>query len=411
MSGNLVTELSRALEQDEIVPYYQPLIELQTRRIIGLEVLARWEHPTRQIVHPAEFIPVAEQNGLIGALTGQVLRRACLAAAQWPADIQISVNLSSLQLREPALPDRLNEIAEQASFPFNRLTFEITESSTIEDYNLPRSILGNLRSLGAHLALDDFGTGYSGLRHLQLLPFDTLKLDAAFVRTMTTHRESRKIVAAVMGLCQNLGLASVAEGIENESQLEMLLSLGYGTGQGWLFSRPVPASHIPSMLKDSRRAPSARSMARIAEQVALRLEALPIQCLWQLQALYEGAPVGLAFVDRDLRYLAVNEQLAEMHGLPIAAFLGRRLVEVIPEVIDQVEPRFRRALAGEAVKDSNTFWPSNREQQRAVRSSYQPVRDAAGEIIGVSVALIDTADRNAGDSALRSQPLQFPDFG
>jgi PAS domain S-box-containing protein len=384
---------------------------LQTRRIIGLEVLARWQHPTRQIVHPTEFIPIAEQNGLIGALTGQVLRRACLAAAEWPADIQISVNLSSLQLREPALPDRLNEIAEQASFPFNRLTFEITESATIEDYNLPRSILGNLRSLGAHLALDDFGTGYSGLRHLQLLPFDTLKLDAAFVRTMTTHRESRKIVAAVMGLCQNLGLASVAEGIENESQLEMLLSLGYGTGQGWLFSRPVPASHIPSMLKDSRPATSARSMARIAEQVALRLEALPIQCLWQLQALYEGAPVGLAFVDRDLRYLAVNEQLAEMHRLPIAAFLGRRLVEVIPEVIDQVEPRFRRALAGEAVKDSTTLWPSNREQQRAVRSSYQPVRDAAGEIIGVSVAIVDTADRNAGDSALRSQPLQLPDFG
>jgi PAS domain-containing protein len=278
-----------------------------------------------------------------------------LAAADWPVDIQLSVNISSLQLREPALPDRLQEIAEQASYPFERLTFEITENAVIEDYNLPRSILGNLRSLGAHLALDDFGTGHSGLRHLQLLPFDALKLDAAFVRTMTTHRESRKIVAAVMGLCQNLGLASVAEGIENESQLEMLLSLGYGTGQGWLFGRPVPASHIPSMLKDSRRAASAESMARIAEQVALRLEALPIQCLWQLQALYEGAPVGLAFVDRDLRYLAVNEQLAEMHGLPIAAFLGRRLVEVIPEVIDQVEPRFRRALAGEAVKDSNTL--------------------------------------------------------
>ena len=181
-------------------------------------------------------------------------------------------------------------------------------------------------------------------------------------------------------------------------ELEMLLSLGYGTGQGWLFSRPVPASHIPSMLKDTRRVASARPMARIAEQVALRLEALPIQCLWQLQALYEGAPVGLAFVDRDLRYLAVNEQLAEMHGLPIAAFLGRRLDEVIPEVIDQVEPRFRRALAGESVKDSNTLWPSNREQQHAVRSSYQPVRDAAGEIIGVSVAIVDIADRKAGSS-------------
>lgn len=400
-------EFPRALEHEEIIPYFQPLIDLKKRCVVGFEVLARWQHPTRQIVHPAEFIPFAEQTGLIGALTEQVLRRACLTAAEWPMNIQLSVNLSSLQLREPALPDRLYEITEHARFGFNRLTFEITESAVIEDYNLPRSILGNLRSLGAHLALDDFGTGYSGLRHLQLLPFDTLKLDAAFVRTMTTHRESRKIVAAVMGLCQNLGIASVAEGIEHESQLEMLLSLGYGTGQGWLFSRPVPASHIPSMLKESWRASSAESVAQIAEQVALRLEALPIQCLWQLRALYEGAPVGLAFIDRDSRYLAVNERLAEMHGLPVASFLGRRLAEVIPELVAQVEPRIRQILAGEVLGDSTTIWPNKRQHRRTVRSSYQPVRDAAGDIIGVSVAIVDTADH----SGLGPQPLQLPDFG
>ena len=240
MNSNLARELPGALQRNEIVPYYQPIVDLQTRRVVGFEVLARWHRAPHQIINPLEFIPLAETAGLIGDLTERQLRNACLAAADWPADIQLSVNISPLLLQDAGLPDRLHRIAGEARFPFCRLVFEITECAEIEDFDIARSILGNLKSLGAHLALDDFGTGYSGLRYLQMLPFDQLKLDAAFVRTMTTHRESRKIVAAVMGLCQNLGLAAVAEGIESDSQLEMLRSLGYGGGQGF---RPEWGDH------------------------------------------------------------------------------------------------------------------------------------------------------------------------
>ena len=402
MSLGLADELPRALEQGEIVPYYQPLVDLQTTRTIGFEVLARWVHPERQIIPPLEFIPLAEQTGLIGKLSERILRQACLTAAGWAPDLKLSINISPLQLGETAMPERLRRIAEETDFPLRRLTVEVTEAAVIHDFDLARSVLGDLKAAGAHLALDDFGTGYSGLRHLQMLPFDALKLDAAFVRTMTSHRESRKIVAAVMGLCQSLGLASIAEGIESQSQLEMLRSMGYGSGQGWLFGRPAPVAHVAAMTEPERELGAPPSMARIAEQVALRLEALPIQCLWQLRALYEGAPVGLAFVDPDFRYLAVNERLAEMHNLPITAFLGRRIGEVVPEIIEQIEPRFRRALAGEPVQDCITnYRKDGAHPVRRLQSSYQPVRDMAGEVIGVSVAIVDLTDRSPTEASKR----------
>jgi PAS domain S-box-containing protein len=400
LGNNLASELARALDRNEIVPYYQPIVNLQTRRIEGFELLARWQHPIGQTIGPAEFIPAAEKLGLIGALTERLLRQACAHAANWPAHIQLSVNISSLQLHDSGLPEQISEIVQQARFPFQRLILEITESAVIDDLDLARLILDDLRSLGAHLALDDFGTGYSGLHHLQELPFDLLKVDAIFVRTLCTKAESRKIVAAVMGLCQSLKLATVAEGIENDGQWEMLRCLGYDSGQGWLFGRPTPAAETETLLKNEQSAAARHSVAQIAEQVALRLEAMPMQCLWQLKALYEGAPVGLAFLDPELRYLAVNECLAEMHGLPTAAFLGRAVAEVFPEGIKSIEPRLRRTLAGEIIKDIKTRHGSVAGRPaRLLQSSYQPVRDPAGEVIGVSVAVVDVTNHESATAS------------
>jgi PAS domain S-box-containing protein len=405
---DLAGDLSVALERNEIRPYFQPIVDLGSSRIVGFEVLARWPHPVRQMIPPAEFIPVAENTGLIGTLTERLLREACAAAAGWPGEIGLSVNISPLQLRDPLLARRLHEVAaEELGFPFGRLTFEVTEGAVIEDLELARRTLTELKSLGAHLALDDFGSGYSGLRHLQMLPFDTLKLDAGFIRSMTSHAESRKIVYAVMGLCQTLGLTAVAEGIETESQLEMLRSVGYTSGQGWLLGRPAPAEQISGMLRERASESIADSVARIAEQVALRLEALPIQCLWQLRALYEGAPVGLAFVDTGLRYLAVNERLAEMHGRPVTMLIGKALADVIPELFEQIEPQLRRALGGETLKDVETRYRLDGQDTVALRTSYQPVRDAAGEIVGVSVAVVDLTSRNTE----QRRPPQLPSFG
>jgi PAS domain S-box-containing protein len=403
MVDDLSGALAGALERDEIGPFFQPIVDLKTQRVVGFEVLARWRPSVGQIVSPAEFIPVAERDGLIGALTERLLRQACLVAADWPGEVRLSVNISPRQLGDPSMADRLRRVAEEAQFPFRRLTFELTEGAIVEDAQLARKTLERLKSFGAGLALDDFGVGYSGLQHLQMLPFDSLKLDASFVRSMTSHRESRKIVAAVMGLCQTLGLGSVAEGIENQAQLEMLRLLGYSSGQGWLFGRPVPPAEASAALDSAAPSSPTESVARIAEQVALRLEALPIQCLWQLQALYEGAPVGLAFVDANLRYVAVNERLAEMHGLPVAALIGRRVAEIVPGLIDQIEPRFRRALAGETLQDMETRYRLDGPEKLALRTSYQPVRDAAGEVVGVSIAVVDITDDAGPPSRRRLQ--------
>lgn len=200
--GDLAQDLPEAVERDEIVPFFQPLVELATGRIIAFEALARWPRSDGRIIPPAEFIPLAEKSGVIGGLSERLLRRACLAAAHWPRDIQLCVNVSPLQLCNPAAAERLSRVAEQAGLPLSRITFEITEGAIVEDFEVARRILGDLKARGARLSLDDFGTGYSGLLRLQMLPFDTLKIDAAFVRDMTTHRLSRMIVWAVMGLCR-----------------------------------------------------------------------------------------------------------------------------------------------------------------------------------------------------------------
>jgi PAS domain S-box-containing protein len=393
---HLALELTRALDRNEIVPYYQPIVDLQTRRIEGFELLARWHHPNKQVIGPAEFIPAVEEIGLIGQLTEKLVCQACLHAAKWPAHLQLSVNISPLQLKDSGLTDRLSRILQQARFPMQRLTLEITETAVVDDLDSARSTLGDLRSHGAHLALDDFGTGYSGLRYLQELPFDIVKVDALFVRTLCTKPESRKIVAAVMGLCESLRLATIAEGVEDDSQLEVLRGLGYGSGQGWVFGRPTVALEAERLLKEEQAVVAQSSMAQIAEQVALRLEAMPIQCLWQLKALYEGAPVGLAFLDRELRYLAVNERLAEMQGLPTTAFLGRTVAEVFPEGFESVEPRLRQTLAGEIMDSVETRHAAGAGRPaRSLQSSYQPVRDAAGEVVGVSVAVVDVTGQTA----------------
>jgi len=392
MVKELTRELPQALKRGEIIPYYQPLVDLQTEQIQGFELLARWRHQTGQLIPPNEFIPIAEQTGLIAEITQSLLRQACRAAGDWAGDFRLFVNISSTQLGDPELSSVILQITEETRFPVNRLTLEITEGAEIKDFDRVSGVVESLKSLGVRFALDDFGTAYSGLRHLQMLPFDALKLDAAFVQNMTKHRESRKIVAAVIGLCHSLGVDSVAEGIENHSQLEMLRSLGYGSGQGWLFGRPAPTADATAVLGPARQT-TATQLSEIAEQVALRLEALPIQSLWQVHALYEGSSVGLAFVDPNLHYLAVNERLAEMHGIPVTAFPGRSVRDAVPQLVGQIEPKFRRALTGEPVFDSESFWRLDDGKRKWVlQASYHPVRDSMGQVVGVSVAVVDVTE-------------------
>ena len=242
-------EMRQAVANDLIIPYFQPLVEMGTERLIGFEMLARWPHPIRGMVSPAEFIPIAEDIGLIGAMTDRLLRRACCTAMTWPPDILLACNVSPLQLRDRGLPAMVRAALDRSGLPPHRLELEITESALVGDLDLARDLLNELKALGVRLALDDFGTGYSSLRHLNMLPFDKLKIDAGFVGAMASNTESRKIVAAVVGLGHSLGMITVAEGVEEPETAALLRDLGCDIGQGWLFGRPGPAAAASALLQ------------------------------------------------------------------------------------------------------------------------------------------------------------------
>jgi PAS domain S-box-containing protein len=404
MVASSPTELRRALDADEIVPYFQPLVELRTGRLKGFEALARWRHPIHGSISPDIFIPLAEESGLIGLLSQTLLRRVFSVAATVPGDLSISFNLSALQFHDRALPEQIYSAAQQAEFSLKRLILEITESALIDNIDQANSIAQELKTLDIRLALDDFGTGYSSLRHLQALPFDEIKIDASFVRAMSNTRESRKIVAAVVGLGHSLGLTTVAEGIETKPQADTLLWLACDLGQGWLYGPPVPASDLPSFLSTEPIAPSSDLSTGSSESVIPpHLEALPAQRLLQLQAIYDAAPVGLCFLDANMRYVSINKHLAEMNGVPIADHLGKYVPEVLPKFFPTIEPYIRRALAGETFRDLELTSPRLNSDGHFITLllSYQPIRDEASEIIGVSVAAIDITSRKVSEEALR----------
>ncbi len=404
--ANDANDLRRALENNEILPYFQPLVELRTGLLRGFEALARWQHPQRGLISPDEFIPLAEKSGLHGQLTGNLLHAVFDAAKDIPDHLTLSVNVSLTQLTDLTLPKHIFSAAQQANFPLQRLILEITESALVRNTELATRIVNELKEQGSRLALDDFGTGYSSLRHLQLLPFDELKIDASFVRSMSHTRESRKIAAAIVGLGNSLSLTTVAEGVENQTIADMLLWLGCDIGQGWLYGRPVPPEQLSVILAERLNPPPPRPSeprsAVVDASLPLRLEGLPTQRLAQLNAIYDGAPVGLCFLDRNLHFVSVNKRLAEMHNLPVASHLGRHIEEIITTKYVQCEPYLQRALNGEPSAGLEVRYPDpNRPgTMRTLLISYQPARDEVNEVIGVSMSVIDITRRKQAEEAL-----------
>ena len=396
MSGEQVRAGVRA---NEFVPFFQPVVNLHTGEVAGVEVLARWEHRSLGIVLPKAFIATAEQEGLIGELTSMLMGKAFAAAGVLREPQWLAINISPHLLRDLALPGRIREAAARVAFPLNRVVIEITESALVENLEHAQTIARELKSLGCRLALDDFGTGYSSLLHLQSLPFDELKVDRSFVESMTERRESRKIVAAVIGLGQSLGLGTIAEGVENEQQAEMLHLLGCEMGQGWLFGKPVSAEMLSSAT--SARAPA---KSRLASSLwkDISYSSPPGQRLSHLQALYDGAPVGLAFLSPELRYISINQQLAEMNHAAAQKHHGRSVSEMLPALYPRLEPYLRRALAGESVTAVEIAGPvTETRQEQAFLASYVPAFDEAGDVAGISVAVLDITDRKRTEAALR----------
>jgi len=244
----LELDLRRALHGDEFLLHYQPLVDLRVDTVTSFEALVRWRHPERGLLSPDEFIPVAEETGLIVPLGEWVLRRACADAATWPDGIKVAVNLSPAQFREPRLVGTIRAALEASGLPASRLELEITESVLLQDSKATFAILHELHELGTPISMDDFGTGYSSLSYLRSFPFDKIKIDKSFIGDLNEKESAVHIVRAVAGLGISLGMLTTAEGVETLEQLRQLRREGCTEVQGYLFSRPCPKEDIPAIL-------------------------------------------------------------------------------------------------------------------------------------------------------------------
>jgi EAL domain-containing protein (putative c-di-GMP-specific phosphodiesterase class I) len=246
-------EAARTLAARGFDLHYQPIVAADGGTVAGVEALLRWEHPTRGMIPPALFVPVAEEAGLMDRLGEFVLRRAVSDAARWP-DIYVSVNLSPVQVRDRGFIDLVAAVLKESSLEPSRLVLEMTEGVLIENPEEITARLQELRALGVRLALDDFGSGYSSLRYLQTLPFDMLKVDKSFVAALDQSANGGVIIQAIVALGRALGMGVVIEGVETEEQRVLLRLAGCNEMQGYLFAKPAPREEIDRQLGSARAA-------------------------------------------------------------------------------------------------------------------------------------------------------------
>jgi diguanylate cyclase (GGDEF)-like protein len=263
----LEREMRTALVQNGFKLFYQPLINLQTKKVTAFEALMRWQHPERGYVPPSEFIPIAEEMGLIVQLGEWGLRQACAEAMEWPEEICVSVNLSPLQFSKGNLVSTVMNALASSGLPASRLELEITESVLLEKSERNIAVLNQLRDLGVRISMDDFGTGYSSIGYLRSFPFDKIKIDQSFVRDLLVDEGSLAIVRAIAGLGVSFGMTTTAEGVETEEQMRCLNLEGCIEAQGYLYSKPVPADEIVGLLESL-----ANRGSRAAALVAMRQE-------------------------------------------------------------------------------------------------------------------------------------------
>ncbi len=245
-------DLRDAIENSFLQPYYQPLIDLKSGLITGFEALVRWPHPERGMIPPGDFIPVAEETGLINAVGGLMLRRACMDAAKWPDEVRVAVNLSPLQFRTGNLLSVVMDTLKHSGLPPKRLELEITETLLLDKSDQVLATLHALRALGVRISMDDFGTGYSSLSYLRSFPFDKIKIDQSFVRDLDSNHGGQAIVRSIISLGKGLGVTITAEGVETEAELSCLRAEGCHEGQGFLFSRARPNGDIVKLLEAQR---------------------------------------------------------------------------------------------------------------------------------------------------------------
>ncbi|PHR20907.1 MAG: GGDEF-domain containing protein [Sphingopyxis sp.] len=241
-------EMREGIPKGEFVPFYQPQYGIRGSNLLGFEVLARWHHPSGQLIEPTEFIPVAESTGLISSLSFSVMRQAFLDAKNWDHSLILAVNISPVQLIDPKLDKQIMKILAETGFPAQRLELEITESSLLEDTPLVLNTITSLKALGIRISLDDFGTGYSSMTQLKAFPFDRIKIDRSFVNSMLENDESAAIVKSIASLASSLNVPITAEGIESDEMRGYLDDIGSMDGQGWLYGRATSKDELMKLL-------------------------------------------------------------------------------------------------------------------------------------------------------------------
>jgi EAL domain-containing protein (putative c-di-GMP-specific phosphodiesterase class I) len=256
---SIETELRRALDKDQLKLFYQPLINLKSGEVAGFEALARWQHEDRGEISPSEFIPVAEESGLILTLGRWAMDKAAQTVAEWdrqygePLPVYVGVNLSAIQVARDNIAEVVESALRSSGLSGNRLTLELTESSIVQDPARAMRVFEALKALDATVAMDDFGTGYSSLAYLQRLPIDVLKIDKSFVSGMMVDPDAVAIVRAVLSLAEALGMSTTAEGIETVELATTLATLGCASGQGYYFAKPLEAGAALEYWKSRRR--------------------------------------------------------------------------------------------------------------------------------------------------------------
>ncbi|WP_323014457.1 putative bifunctional diguanylate cyclase/phosphodiesterase [Devosia sp.] len=253
MRRSIEAGLRMALQRGELRLVFQPLLGLRENRVTCVEALLRWDHEGRT-VSPVEFIPIAEETGLIVAIGEWVLREACRTAASWPGDVRVAVNLSPIQFKSRDLLNVVQAALKEARLAPTRLELEITESLLLAENDTNLKVLHDLRAMGVRISMDDFGTGYSSLSYLRSFPFDKIKIDRSFMRDLTSRGDSQAIIKAVIGLGQSLGMSTTAEGVETEEQLDLVRAQGVSEVQGFLFSPPLPPPALASLLHSNTAA-------------------------------------------------------------------------------------------------------------------------------------------------------------
>jgi diguanylate cyclase (GGDEF)-like protein len=261
----LEEDIRRGIKTGEFVPFFQPLVDLTSRKVVGFEALARWRSGSRGLIEADEFLEAAERTGLIGPLTLSVLEQALVEARSWPSDLKLAVNVSPVQFRDPTLAEQILKLLSGSGFPANRLEIEITEGLLLEDREQVLTIIGSLKNVGISISLDDFGTGYASLAQVNRLPLDRIKIDKSFITTIVKSEQTAAIVNTIAGLGHNLDVPITAEGVESEQIRNALADFGCSEAQGWLFGRAISGEAVRSFLARAEQSTSASAEKRASK--------------------------------------------------------------------------------------------------------------------------------------------------